>query len=207
MRSNLDSSKGVDLLGENESMTKWMLTFGACVLLTGGMAALGQVEQKAFSFGTLENGIYHHNATGVQFSVPSDWVMVSEVRATGGAQDVLFRDTVTDIIATVWFKARTVNPADIPALMDRRLDSKVIQRNNFQNYRFRAESLQHSTIGGQPALTAVADYVRAGQPRVEYLTWIDGEKSRVVFSARMPASELANFQPRFEELIRSATVP
>lgn len=188
-------------------MTRWVQAFGTCALLAGAIAAGGQVEEKGPAFGTLENGVYHHNATGVQFAVPFDWVIVSQVPASGGAQDVLFRDTVTNIIATVWFKARTVNPADIAALMDRRLDSKVIQRNNFQGYKYRPESVQHTTIGGQPAVTAIADYVRAGKPRVEYLTWIDGEKSRVVFSARMPASELAAFQPRFEGLIQSATVP
>jgi hypothetical protein len=188
-------------------MIRRIQTFGACALLAGAMVVWGQVEEKAPSFGTLENGVYHHNATGVQFSVPSDWAIVSQVVASGGAQDVLFRDTVTNVIATVWFKARTVNSADIPALMDRRLDSKVIQRNNFQGYKYRPDSIQHITIGGQPAVTAIADYVRGGQPRVEFLTWIDGEKSRVVFSARMPASELANFQPRFEELTQSAVVP
>jgi hypothetical protein len=42
---------------------------------------------------------------------------------------------------------------------------------------------------------------------VEYLTWIDGEKSRVAFVARMPAAELADFQGRFDALIQSAIVP
>jgi hypothetical protein len=67
--------------------------------------------------------------------------------------------------------------------------------------------VQHITIGGRPALSAIADYVRAGQKMVEYLTWVDGEKSRVVFVGRMPASELANFQPRFDAVIQSAVVP
>ncbi|MGA2600983.1 MAG: hypothetical protein ABSH09_28800 [Bryobacteraceae bacterium] len=42
---------------------------------------------------------------------------------------------------------------------------------------------------------------------VEYSTWVDGEKSRVVFAGRIPASELADFQMRFDPVIQSAIVP
>jgi hypothetical protein len=42
---------------------------------------------------------------------------------------------------------------------------------------------------------------------VEYLTWVDGEKSRVVFVGRVRAAELADFQMRFDPVIQSAVVP
>lgn len=188
-------------------MSRWVQAVGACALFAGAMAMWGQVEDKAPPFGTLENGIYHNFLTGIQFNVPGDWTIVSQHWSTEGAQTVMLRDTVTNVVAVAWLKARKANPADIPAILDHRLDSKLMQRNNFEGYKYRPQSVQHTTIGGQPALSGVADYVRAGQARVEYFTWIDGEKSRVVFSARMPAPELAAFQPRFEDLIQSAMVP
>jgi hypothetical protein len=80
-----------------------------------------------------------------------------------------------------------------------------MQRNNFQGYKFRSESVRH-TIGRRPVLSA-PDYVSAGQKMVEYVTWVDGEKSRVVFVGRIPVSELADFQMRFDPLIQSAIVP
>jgi hypothetical protein len=67
--------------------------------------------------------------------------------------------------------------------------------------------VKHTTIGGQPALSAVADYVRIGQHMVESLTSVEGEKSRVVFVGRVPASDLADFQGRFDEVIQSVVVP
>jgi hypothetical protein len=67
--------------------------------------------------------------------------------------------------------------------------------------------VRQTTIGGQPPLSAVADYVSAGRQMVEYITWIDGERSRVNFSARMPASELPAFQSRFDDVIQTAVVP
>jgi len=102
---------------------------------------------------------------------------------------------------------RLAGPASISAVMNRRLDSKVAQRNNFQGYTFRADSVRQTTIGGKPALSAVADYMQTGQQMVEYITWIDGEKSRAVFSVRLPASELPGFQSRFDAIIQSAMVP
>ena len=73
---------------------------------------------------------------------------------------VLLRDTLSNLIGLVWLKPRTIDPANIPAVMNRRLDNKVAQRNNFEGYKFRSDSVRQTTIGGKPALSAVADYVR-----------------------------------------------
>jgi hypothetical protein len=168
--------------------------------------ALFPVIAVAQSTGALQDGVYR-DKTGVQFTLPPDWVVVSHAPASDGAHTVLLRDTITNVIATVWLKARAVDAANIPALMERRLDSKAAQRNNFQGYTYRTDSVQHTTIGGRPALSAVADYVRAGQKMVEYVTWVDGEKSRVAFVARMPEVELADFQGRLDAVIQSVVVP
>jgi hypothetical protein len=188
-------------------MAKRLLTFAFLALAAAAIPVQAQKSDKAQSFGSLENDIYHHNRTGIQFTLPPDWVIVSQGWASDGAQTVTLRDTVSNEVALVWLKARIANPADIPAVMNRRLDSKAAQRNNFEGYKYRTESVQNTTIGGRPALSAVADYVRTGQQMVEYLTWIDGEKSRVLFAARMPAAALAGFQSRFDTVIQSVVVP
>ncbi len=171
-------------------------------------AQTSNAQNKAHSFGALENGVYHNNLTGIDFTVPSDWVIVSQSRSsTEDAQVIKLKNSISKQVGTVWLKQRNADPADLEVLMKGRLDDKASQRNNFQDYRDRPESVQHLTIGGRPALSAVADYVSAGQKMVEYLTWVDGEKSRVVFVGRIPASELADFQTRFDPLIQSAVVP
>ncbi len=165
-------------------------------------------QPKAQALGTLVNGVYHHNLTGIEFTLPADWIIVNQAPASEpGAQVIKLKNSVSNAIASVWLKRRNADPADIQALMNGRLDDKVIQRNNFQDYKYRSESVQHITIGGRPALSAVADYVSTGQKMAEYLTWIDGERSRVLFGGRMPASELADFQMRFDPVIQSACVP
>jgi hypothetical protein len=192
---------------QEEIVAMRLRMFALFLLIAAVIPVQAQTSGKAGSMGTLENGVYHHNLSGIQFTLPADWVIVSQGWASDGAQTVMVRDTISNVVATVWLKARTADPADIPAVMDRRLDTRVMQRNNFQGFKYRTESVQHTTIGGQPALSAVADYVRTGQRMVEYSTWIDGEKSRVAFVARMPASELAAFQGRFDAMIQTAVVP
>jgi hypothetical protein len=188
-------------------MAKVLRLFALPLLIAAAMPAQTESSREVLTLGTLVDGVYHHNRTGIQFAVPSGWVIVTEGTSSSGGQAVTLRDAETNFTATVWMKARKVDPADIPALMDRRLDDKAAQRNNFQGYTYRADSVQHTTIGGQPALSAVADYQRTGQHMVESLTWVEGEKSRVVFVGRVPASDLTDFQGRFDEVIRSVVVP
>lgn len=134
-------------------------------------------------------------------------MIVSPGHASGGAQYVDVRDTVSNVIGMIWLKARTIGPASIPAMMSRHLDSKVAQRNNFEGYKYRSDSVRQTTVGGKPALSAVADYVSAGKQMVEYITSIDGTTSRVLFSARLSATEFPRFQSRFDAVIQSAVVP
>ncbi len=138
-------------------------------LLVSLAAALPAGAQTATKrpIGEVQNGVYHHNRTGIEFSVPSDWVVVRQGHASEGAQTVWLKDTVTNAIGTAWMKARAIDPANTPAMMERRLDVKVAQRNNFEGYKFRTDSVQKTTIGGKPALSAVADYTRTGEQMVE----------------------------------------
>jgi hypothetical protein len=91
-----------------------------------------------------------------------------------------------------------------------REDSRVFRRvgrPNWPHSRSASRLVRQTIVGDKPALSAVADYASAGQQMVEYITWIDGQRSRVNFSARMPASALPGFQSRFDAMIQSAVVP
>ena len=181
----------------------------ACVSLAAAVWPVrAQISPvKAPPIGQVQNGVYHHNRTGIEFAVPADWVLVSQGFATGGAQTVFLRDSASNVVALAWMKARPMDPANIPALMERRLDTRLAQRNNFEGYKYRPDSLQRTTIGGKPALSVAADYTSAGQAMVECITWVDGETSRVAFTARMPAAAYPAFASRFDAIIQSAIVP
>jgi hypothetical protein len=192
-------------------MAKRLFMFAFLPLTAGALPVQAQIAKapisKPQSMGTFENGVYHHNRTGIEFTLPPDWVIVTQEWADGGGQSVLVRDTVSNVIGTVWMKARTIDPADIPALLNRRIDNRMRERNNFEGYKYRSDSVRQMTIGGRAALSGIADYLRNGQQMVEYTTWVEGEKSRVVFGSRMPATSLPGFQSRFDTAIQSAVVP
>jgi len=190
-------------------MARRFVSFAIFALVMTSAGASAQVAREPLSLGALDNGVYRNSLTGVEFNLPADWVIVNEGRSSSGAgsQYVTLRDTTTNEIGTVWLKARAVNAADLPALLSRRLDSKAAQRNNFEGYKYRDGSEHQFEVSGKPALSAIADYVRNGRQMSEYITWVDGEKSRVVFGARMETAALAGFQSRFDQIIQSAVVP
>jgi hypothetical protein len=156
---------------------------------------------------TLQDGVYHHNRTGVEFTLPAGWSFVSEGRADFGGHSVLLKDSVTETFATVWMKSINNEAADIPGLLERRLDVKLVQRNSFQNYRFRPGSAQNVTVGPNKGLSIVADYVNLSQDKSEYLTWVYSGKTHVFFDGRVAAAQLATFQERLNTLIQSAVIP
>ncbi|HXW92902.1 MAG TPA: hypothetical protein VEK33_20300 [Terriglobales bacterium] len=190
-------------------MAKHLRIFSLLLSLIGAFIPIhAQGYGKGQALGVLENGVYHNNLTGIELTIPPNWVIASQApSSTPDAQVLKLKDSASNAVGTVWMKRRNAETADLQALMNDRLAVKAVQRNNFQSYTYRPESVQHTTINGHPALSAIADYVMAGQKMVEYLTWIDGEKSRVVFEGRVPPAELANFQALVDPVIQSAVVP
>jgi hypothetical protein len=190
-------------------MAKHLRVFSLLLSLIGASIPVhAQGYGKGQALGALENGVYHNNLTGIELTIPPNWVIARQAPSSvPDAQVLSLKDSASNVVATVWMKRRDAEKADLEALMNDRLNVKAMQRNNFQGYTYRPESVQHTTINGHPALSAVADYVMAGQKMVEYLTWVDGERSRVVFAGRVPPDELANFQALFDPLIQSAVVP
>jgi hypothetical protein len=79
------------------------------------------------------------------------------------------RDSVTQTFGRVWVKTVIAQQVDdIAGLLEQRLDDKGLQRNGYQDYRFRKDSVQHITINGNQGLSVVADFVNAGEKKAEY---------------------------------------
>ena len=188
-------------------MVQRFIAFAVLPLLAAAIPASAQSPVKVREISTLENGVYHHNRTGVEFTLPAGWTLVSQGQADYGGHSVLLKDSVTEAFASVWMKAQKNEPADIPGLLERRLDVKLLQRNSFQSYKFRTESVQHITVRGNQGVSVVADYVNLGQRKTEYLTWVYSGTTHVFFDGRVPEAQQPEFQERFNVLIQSAVIP
>jgi hypothetical protein len=154
-----------------------------------------------------QNGRYHHPATGVEFTLPSGWSIVKSGPSTSGGDTVTLTDSVSKREAAVWIRAEKHPTDQIQKLLVAALDKKAASRTDLTGYKVRPDSIQPRVIGGQQALTAVADYTRNGRPMVECLTWIFSPKTHVLFFGRAPAADLESFRVRLDALANSAAVP
>lgn len=183
----------------------------ACIcrlpLLAAALPASAQSPAKVREFGTLANNVYHHNWTGTEFTLPEGWTLVTQGWGDNHGQVVTLKDSVTNSFATVWLKPQAQQIEDVAGLLERRLDVKLEQRNAYQDYRMRADSVQHITVNGNQGISVVADYVNLGQKKTEYMTWIYTGKTRVFFDGRVPEAQLSAFQSRLDEMIHTAVVP
>jgi len=187
-------------------MAPRLIGFGV-VLLAVTLSASAQSFNRLPEFGSIENNVYHHRSTGVEFTLADGWHIVSQGFEDGG-QVVILRDSVTQAFARIWLKTVIAQQVDdIAGLLDKRLDDKGLQRNGYQDYRFRKESVQHITVNGNLGLSVVADYVNLGEKKAEYHTWVYSAKTHVYFSARVPEAQLPAVQNRFDALIQSAVIP
>jgi hypothetical protein len=96
---------------------------------------------------------------------------------------------------------------DIAGLLDQRRDDKGLQRNSYQDYRFRKDGVRHITVNGNQGLSVVADFVNLGEKKAEYHTWIYTAKTHVFLSSQVPEAQLSVVRSRFNALIQSAVVP
>ena len=121
----------------------------AVLPLAAVLSTSAQSPKSVHEFGALQNDVYHNHTTGAEFTLPEGWHIVSQGYANDGGQAVIVRDSVTRAFGRVWMKTvLTEQVDDIAGLLDRRLDDKGLQRNGYQDYRFRKDSVQHITVNG-----------------------------------------------------------
>ena len=144
---------------------------------------------------------------GVEFNVPPGWSVVQGGASSDDGETVTLQDSTSKLKAAVWMRAEKHPSVQIQKLLLAALDKKAESRTDFTGYKVRPDSIQPRVIGGQQALSAVADYSQNGRPMTEYLTWIFSPKTHVLFHGRPPAAGLDAFRARLDVVVGSAVVP
>lgn len=162
--------------------------------------------------GSVENGRYHNDQTGLEFDLPPGF----SVRDTAIYMDNNgWQATLTDsqrsnaVIAAVWMNNASLPAQRIPSIVDAQIPAKIARRTS-PNYRYEipADSIQKISINGRQAIKAMGRYQRPdGQKMVELLTWIITEHTEVHFYSMIPVDMLPDVQWRFDQMAQSATVP
>jgi hypothetical protein len=75
----------------------------------------------------------------------------------------------------------------------------------YVNWAIRPGTVRETTVGGHPALTAIADFERRdGTPRVERLTWVFAPQGRALFFATMSPEQLSSMGAQFDRIVATA---
>jgi hypothetical protein len=162
---------------------------------------------KEASVGTIQNGRYRHKKTGVEIPLASTWKNLSDGESSDNGEMVVLSDG-SPVTFAVWMRAEASTPSEIQAKLSGAPAAKVKMNADTPSFAFRPASIQSRIIGGQQALTGVADYLADGQPTATIYTWIFTAKTHVVFIASgIPAADVASVQSRFDQFVASSVVP
>lgn len=159
--------------------------------------------------GSVKDGRYHHDETGLEFDVPAGF---SDVRTMPYANDrgqqvsLLSKDNG---FIMAWIAKGKVGPNRISKILDGEVPAKVARRKGpFKGYEIPADSVQRMAINGEQAVKATAYYSGTdGSKMVELLTWICSENAIVHFYAMVPAEKLPALQGAFDQMVLSAKLP
>lgn len=189
--------------------------------MAGRMEGAG--KQRVFSLGTVmlsqgDPDRYRHNVTGVELTAPTGWSLEGDNESSGGGQMVRFSssDIQADALA-VWMKPATAREADIAGMLRDGLARKAQDRAGYIDWKVRPESVQTRVVGGQQALSAIADYseiggqasgtMTPGLKMVEYLIWVRSARNHICFFGRAKAADLAALQSGMDQLAATAVIP
>jgi hypothetical protein len=150
---------------------------------------------------------YRDGGTGLSLTAPAGWLFLENGNAPSNETSVSMLDPTGRAFAAIWARTEKAEKSAIATMLREGVDAKVRDRSAFlKNYQVRPESVQPRAIGGQQALSCIADYEEQGRKMSEYLIWITAEKHRALFFARVPQSEMDAFRARFDAIVETARI-
>jgi hypothetical protein len=157
--------------------------------------------------GTLENGLYHHTATGTEFRIPPGWSITNDGPSSGGGEAIMFRDGSGQSYF-VWLIANPQKLADIPIALDQDVEYKLHQRtvDAVDGFKMRPGTLFKWGAGTRQGISVAFEFNQNG-PQIEYDTWMRSDKNLLYFRAICPASNITMVQDSLHLLTEATTVP
>jgi hypothetical protein len=206
-----------DLAGAAQEFTALSANYsefrGMIAGMAGHMAESGR--SRVFSLGSVmlsqgEPDRYVHNLTHVGLTAPLGWQLEGDCHSSGGGEMVLFSSSNFDAdVLAVWLKPSGPK-TDIAGLLRQDPEAKAKDRTGFAGWKVRPESVQTRVVGGQMALSAVADYTEDRQTAgkmVEYMIWVRSPATHAFIFGRAKAADLAALQSGIDQLAATAVVP
>ena len=117
---------------------------------------------------TFENGRYRQ--AGITFNLPADWTYGGTMAGETPADETAhWTEPRTGIAFSAWLSKRKTAPENVAILLENVVAHKTRQRERerFQRWHVRSESVQHTSVGGHQAVVAIADFELEGIENAE----------------------------------------
>jgi hypothetical protein len=201
------SAVGTDWTVSRAGETFWYGATGARPLVRiesgrflGELASLRTAEQ-------IGTSSYHDPEAGYSFTVPAGWIFHprGSFNPPGTSVDLLDPDARAWLVISG--KAKVTDRDQIEPELLAGAEERLHQRQRAaKNYGLRG-SMQHGQMGGHASISWTADYIVNGRKWVEYLAWVQSEKTRANLQVQIEASEFDRYQQRIQPILNSFRMP
>ncbi len=183
-----------------------------------GIAQYGPAE---ILLGSVQNGRYHHNWTGVEFPLPAGWTIKLQSSQPDGGDRIDFSESPSGpVIGFLWVMVDPTPSDQNQARLQYRLQSKLNQRRDADpsqmetqgfkghSFKLRSETIQPAMIAGHQGLTAVGEYLNSrGEHMLEWLVFLNTERTRFFLSVKGTVTDFPALQQQAAQALSSAIIP
>lgn len=150
---------------------------------------------------------YQNAALGLSFTAPPRWIILPETDPEANDTDLSLLDPESQGALSVSAKEKKTGKSEIAQQLRASLDEHVERHSKFlKDYKIRPATMQSRQIGGNQALSCVAEFIDDKKLVVEYVTLVRSENAEVLFSALADASALDEFRKRIDPILETIKI-
>jgi hypothetical protein len=196
-------------------MRQWFFAVTA-LLVTGASGAAQQMPIVIEDFtkpATAVGTVVSDPKAPVSFQLAPGWSVQNGLRWGNHETTLWFTESGVDTSASLYYQYPVTPdpPADAQAALREGIEAKVRQRINDElivDYQVRPNSIQTRTVGGNPAISFIADFTQNGEPKVEYMVRVLGKTAKAHFFVMTTATaDVDEFFKRLDAIVATLQIP
>ncbi len=150
---------------------------------------------------------YQDARFGLSFTASPGWIVQPEQSSEKDETTLFLLDPEPKGSVVLRAQAKKTEKTDIVRQLRAAVDEHVEKRSKFlTDYKIRPETMQMRQIGGNQALSCVAEFVDDKKQMVEYLTFVRSENTTSLFTATVEASGLDEFRKRVDPILETLKI-
>jgi tetratricopeptide (TPR) repeat protein len=150
---------------------------------------------------------YQDAKVGLSFIASPGWIVRPEQPSEKDETNLFLLDPEPKGSAVLWAQAKKTEKSDIARQLRAAVDEHVEKNSKYlKDYKIRPETMQVRQVGGNQALSCVAEFVDDKKAMAEYLTFVRSENTTSLFSAMVEASGLDEFRKRVDPILETLKI-